>query len=70
MSLAAIFGMFEISYKHSNKLSLLPTKSVAYVKVSPPQNANNPIRRERDEVDTQYVSYAETQRTSPRMGKY
>lgn len=70
MSLAAIFGMIEITYKNPYKLSLIPSETVAYVKVSPSQNTSNPIRRERDEVDTQYVSYAESQRTSPRTGRY
>ncbi len=70
LSIAAIFGMFEITYKNPNKLNLLPTQTVSFVRVTPGQSANNPIRRERDEVDTQYVSYSESQRTSPRTGKY
>lgn len=70
MSIATILGMLEITYTGPNKISLLSTKTVAYVRVSPSQNDSNPVRRERDEVDTQYVSYAESQRTSPRSSKY
>lgn len=67
MSLATILGMFELSQKSYQKV-VLNNSNTAVVK--PASDPNNPIRREKEETDSNYVSYTESQRTYPRSGKY
>lgn len=70
MSAAATFGMLEMP-DHGRAQIVVPSRAIfAFAGESntpEPANANS-IRRERDDVETHYVSYSETQRTPSRSG--
>ena len=70
LSLMAVLGSFEMTYRNPYNLVLVPVSNISYVRQIPRQDPNNPVTRERDEVDTQYISYSESQRTFPRAAKY
>ncbi len=67
MSLATVLGMFELSQKSYQKVVLNDSNNAI---IKPANDPNNPIRREKEEADSNYVSYTESQRTYPRSGKY
>ncbi len=54
---------------HAKSRSIvLPNQPV--IKVADDSEGSNPLRREREETAPHFVSYAETQRTPGRAGKY
>ena len=67
MSLATILGMLELSQEPYQKVILTDQSTLVIKAVN---NPNNPIRRENEETDSNYVSYRESQRTYPRSGRY
>ena len=68
MALATVVGMLEIS-THSINKAIVPLQPVYAVNRSG-GDFNNPMRREKEEAGTVYVSYSESQRTPGRAGKY
>jgi hypothetical protein len=68
MTLAATVGMIELP-NHLNGRIVLPNQPV-YVRVADNAQANNPLRREREENVTHYISYSVAQRTPSRSGKH
>ncbi|HEY4964002.1 MAG TPA: hypothetical protein VIH90_04870 [Candidatus Saccharimonadales bacterium] len=68
MAMATVVGMLELS-THSINKAILPLQPV-YVANHSSSDFNNPMRREKEESGTIYVSYSESQRTPSRAGKY
>jgi hypothetical protein len=66
MTLATVVGMTELP---SHGVKAVTTLQPVMVNSSF-NELNNPIRREKEEVGIEYVSYAETQRTPARSGSY
>ena len=68
MTLATVVGMLELPGHTPNRF-VLPAQT-ATVTANNLNEVNNPIRREKEEAVSQYVSYSESQRTPGRSGKY
>jgi hypothetical protein len=71
MTAAATVGMLELP-EHPNKVIVPNQPAFAFAGENTNVNSenNNPIRREKEEVETHYVSYASYQRTPGRTGKW
>lgn len=72
MSLASMAGFFEFTDHQQisfGRQSILPTQTVL-ASESEFNDETNPITREKDEVASEYISFAEVQRTAPRASKY
>lgn len=69
MSIASIAGIMELPSHYLKDTFITPPK---YATVANPTSKDNPdpIQREKEEIGEQYVSYAESQRTPGRAGKY
>ncbi len=68
MTVAAIVGMLELP-DHNVKKVITPI-FVSPLSGNIASQLNNPIRRDKEEMATEYVSYSESQRTPGRFGKY
>ncbi|MEI9913571.1 MAG: hypothetical protein WDN66_00955 [Candidatus Saccharibacteria bacterium] len=68
LSVATVLGMLKMP-THADNRYVLPGQLVK-VQSSNVSNTNNPISREREDTNPEYVSYGETQRTPSRSGKY
>jgi hypothetical protein len=67
MTAAVTLGMLELP-DHTNTKIVLPNQP-AFAFANNNAEANNPIRREREESAPHFISYSETQRTASRSGK-
>lgn len=67
MAGAATVGMLEPS-AHDDRRIVVPNQPT-FAFANEDEELNNPIRNEREDVSSQYVSYSETQRTASRSGK-
>lgn len=68
MTAATVIGMVELPDKTGTKL-VLPMQPVFSSVTDNNNEANNPLRREREEAGPHYISYAVTQRTPGRSSK-
>ena len=67
MTAAVTLGMLELP-EHSNAKIALPNQP-SFAFAGENEEANNPIRREREESAPHFISYSEVQRTAPRSGR-
>lgn len=67
MAAATVTGMLELP-NHANSRIILPGQP-SFAAVTDNEEANNPIRREKEEAAPHYMSYAITQRTPSRASK-
>jgi hypothetical protein len=68
MTIAAVVGMLELPAHNPNRV--FAPQSVNISSSSNLSELNNPVRREKEEGGQVFVSYAESQRTPGRTGKY
>lgn len=66
MTAATVFGMVEVP-DHIGR-AVLPSQPILAV-AGQNGDDNSPMRREKDEVSTHYISYGVTQRTPSRTGR-
>jgi hypothetical protein len=70
MTFATMVGMLELPSHTVNRV-VLPTQVMSFASNSNNSSElNNPIRREKEETTSEYISYSESQRTPGRFGKY
>jgi hypothetical protein len=67
MTAAVTLGMLDLPDHPAAKI-ILPNQP-AFVFAADNEEANNPVRREREESAPHYISYSESQRTASRSGK-
>jgi len=67
MTAAVTLGMLELP-DHTNSKIILPAQP-SFAFAGENEEANNPIRREREESAPHYISYSEVQRTASRSGR-
>jgi hypothetical protein len=68
MTAAVTLGMFELP-DHPNSRIVLPNQPALALAGENNEEANNPIRREREESAPHFISYSEVQRTPSRSGR-
>jgi hypothetical protein len=69
MTLATVVGMLELPDHSVNTRYILPGQPIK-VTVNDMNDMTNPIRRDKEDTNQEYVSYSESQRTPSRSGKY
>ncbi|HWB39019.1 MAG TPA: hypothetical protein VG604_02140 [Candidatus Saccharimonadales bacterium] len=71
MTAAATLGMLELPDHTANKIVVAsqPAFALAGENANLNEEFNNPIRREKEEVEEHYISYSVAQRTPGRHGK-
>lgn len=67
MSAATTFGLVELP-NHNRIQVIVPNRPLMAFANEKTSN-NNPLRREREETETHYISYSISQRTPARSGK-
>ncbi|HVV25876.1 MAG TPA: hypothetical protein VHC21_02495 [Candidatus Saccharimonadales bacterium] len=67
MTAAVTLGMLELP-DHANSKVVMPSQP-SFVLANENEEANNPIRREREDTEPHFISYSEVQRTASRSGR-
>lgn len=67
MAAAVTLGMLEMP-DHPNSKVIMPSQP-SFVLAGENDEANNPVRREREDTAPHYISYSEVQRTAARSGR-
>ena len=70
MAAATVTGVMELPDRGgANSRVVLPGQP-SFVQASDSEQEINPVRREKEETDSHYISYSETQRTPSRASKH
>ena len=69
MALATIIGLVDIP-DHTVKVAYITPQPIKYGNVNGVNQETNPMRREKEENSTEYLSYSEAERTPSRSKRF